>query len=93
MSWAGCQNHLINVNFQLQKSFKVFEKISWQSLIQGEQEGITMSPHLLCQIGLIIEMIDKNVYKQKFKFSRKIQIQKTEKNENLEEIQNVTAIE
>jgi len=26
MSWAGCQNNPINLNFQLQKSMEFFEK-------------------------------------------------------------------
>ena len=28
MSWAGCQNNPINLNFHLQKSMEIFEKNS-----------------------------------------------------------------
>ena len=38
MSWPGCQNNPIDVNFPLQKSLEIFEKkISWQNLIQQRQ--------------------------------------------------------
>jgi hypothetical protein len=38
MSWAGCQNDSIDVNFHLQKSLEIFEKkISWKNLIQKRQ--------------------------------------------------------
>ena len=38
MSSAGCQTNLIDVNFHIQKSLEIFDKIfSWQNLIQKGQ--------------------------------------------------------
>jgi hypothetical protein len=37
MSWAGCQNNLIDVNFHLQKSLEIFEK-------KSADKGIKVSP-------------------------------------------------
>ena len=44
MSWAGCQNNPIDVNFHLQKSLDIFEKkISWQNLIQKAERDKSIS--------------------------------------------------
>ena len=55
MSWAGCQNNPIDINFHLQKSLEIFEKKSADKIWSNKDKGIKMSPHPhthTCQIGL-----------------------------------------
>ena len=44
MSWAGCQNNLIDVNFHLQKSLEIFEKKSADKIWSKKDKGIKVSP-------------------------------------------------
>ena len=44
MSWAGCQKNLIDVNFHLQKSLKIFEKKSADKIWSKKDKGIKVSP-------------------------------------------------
>jgi hypothetical protein len=46
MSWVGCQNNPIDVNFHLPKSLEIFEKkISSQNLIQQGQVDKNVPSH------------------------------------------------
>ena len=44
MSWAGCQNNPIDVNFHLQKSLEIFEKKSADKILSKKDKGIKVSP-------------------------------------------------
>ena len=43
MSWAGCQNNPIDVNFYLQKSLEIFEKKSAENIWSNKFKRIKMS--------------------------------------------------
>ena len=42
MSWAGCQNNPIDLNFPLQKSLETFEKKSADKIWSNKDKGIKM---------------------------------------------------
>ena len=44
MSWAGCQNNPIDVNFHPQKSLEIFEKNSADKIWSKKNKGIKVSP-------------------------------------------------
>ena len=44
MSWPGCQNNQIDVNFYLQKSWEIFEKKSADKIWSKKDKGIKVSP-------------------------------------------------
>ena len=69
MSWAGCQNNPIDVNFHLQKSLEIFEKNLADKIGSNKVKGIKMSPPP-CQIGL------KEYLQFVVQFKRKIQKEK-----------------
>ena len=43
MTWAGCQNNPIDLNFYLQKSLEIFEKKSVDKIWTNKDKGIKMS--------------------------------------------------
>ena len=55
MSWAGCQNNLIDVNFHLQISLEIVEKKSADKIWSNEDKGIKMPPPPW-QIGLMLNI-------------------------------------
>ena len=42
MSWAGCQNNPIYLNFHFQKSLEIFEKNSAEKIWSKKDKGIKM---------------------------------------------------
>ena len=46
MSWAGCQNNPIDVNFHLQKSLEIFDKNSADEIWSKKDKGMESAlPH------------------------------------------------
>ena len=47
MSWAGCQNNLIDVNFYLQKSFEIFDNNLADKIWSKKDKGVESAlPHV-----------------------------------------------
>ena len=70
MSWAGCQNNLIDANFQLQKSLEIFDKkISWQNLIKKDKgwKVPTLMPIRVKKKNLIFGIVEDNPWYQRIK--------------------------
>ena len=44
MSWAGCQNNSIDVNFYLQKSLEIFEKNSADKIWSNKDKDKNVLP-------------------------------------------------
>ena len=46
MSWAGCQNNPIDVNFHLQKSLEIFDENSADKIWSKKDKGVESAlPH------------------------------------------------